>query len=134
MRRSGGLPAMIAPLIAPIEVPMIHSGSMPASCSAWNTPTWYAPSAPPPCSTSTTCPGNSIPSPAILTTQASCSVRRPAAVDRQHCAGDRGRVFGAQKRGQRSDLLDRDELARRLRREQHVAHVLLLGNSAGYRS
>jgi hypothetical protein len=31
---------MIAPLIAPIDVPMTQSGSMPASCSAWNTPTW----------------------------------------------------------------------------------------------
>src|SRR5262245_47333811 len=133
MRRSGGLPAMIAPLIAPIEVPMIHSGSMPASCSAWNTPTWYAPSAPPPCSTSTTCPGSSNPSPAILTTRTSRSVRGPAAVDRQHRAGNRGRFVGAQERGQRSDLLDRDELARRLCREQHIAHDLLFGNAARLR-
>src|SRR5688572_9152651 len=29
---------------------------MPASCSAWYTPAWYAPSAPPPCRTRTTCP------------------------------------------------------------------------------
>jgi hypothetical protein len=32
--RSGGLPAMMAPLIAPMEVPITQSGSMPASCKA----------------------------------------------------------------------------------------------------
>jgi hypothetical protein len=31
---------MIAPLIAPIEVPITQSGSMPAPCSASKTPTW----------------------------------------------------------------------------------------------
>ncbi|MGC4002186.1 MAG: hypothetical protein QM811_03170 [Pirellulales bacterium] len=34
MRFSSGLPAMIAELIAPIEMPAIHSGRMPALCSA----------------------------------------------------------------------------------------------------
>ena len=34
-RCSGVLPAIRLALIAPIEVPMIQSGSMPASCSAW---------------------------------------------------------------------------------------------------
>jgi hypothetical protein len=33
-RCSGGLPAMIAELIAPIDTPHTQSGSMPASCSA----------------------------------------------------------------------------------------------------
>lgn len=44
-------------LIAPMDVPTIQSGSMPASCSAWYTPAWYEPNAPPPCRTSTTWPG-----------------------------------------------------------------------------
>src|SRR5436190_16174627 len=136
---------MIAPLSAPIEVPMTQSGSMPASCIAWNTPTWYAPSAPPPCSTSTTCPGSSSPSPAIFTMAAprlfrrcrSCSfalsVRGPAPVDRQHRARDRSRCIGAQKCRELGDLLDGDELTRRLRREQDVAHDLLLGDSSRFR-
>ena len=34
-RRATGFPAMIAPLMAPIEVPITQSGSMPASWSAW---------------------------------------------------------------------------------------------------
>jgi hypothetical protein len=35
-RRFGGsLPAIRLALTAPIEVPMIQSGSMPASCNAW---------------------------------------------------------------------------------------------------
>jgi hypothetical protein len=34
-RFSGALPAMRLALMAPIEVPMIQSGSMPASWSAW---------------------------------------------------------------------------------------------------
>jgi hypothetical protein len=34
-RRLGGLPAMIAELIAPIETPETQSGSTPASCIAW---------------------------------------------------------------------------------------------------
>jgi hypothetical protein len=29
-----GLPAMMAPLMAPMEVPITQSGSMPASCKA----------------------------------------------------------------------------------------------------
>ena len=33
-RSSTRLPAMMAALMAPIEVPMIQSGSTPASCSA----------------------------------------------------------------------------------------------------
>ena len=33
-RSCGSLPAIRPALIAPIEVPMIQSGSMPASCSA----------------------------------------------------------------------------------------------------
>ena len=33
-RLSGSLPAIRLALMAPIEVPMIQSGSMPASCSA----------------------------------------------------------------------------------------------------
>ena len=48
---------MDTPIVfSPMEVPTTQSGSMPASCSAWYTPTWYAPNAPPPCSTSTTLP------------------------------------------------------------------------------
>jgi hypothetical protein len=39
-RRSRALPAISAALMAPIDVPMIQSGSMPASCSASYTPTW----------------------------------------------------------------------------------------------
>jgi hypothetical protein len=36
LRRSPGLlPAIRAPLIAPIEVPITQSGSMPPSVSAW---------------------------------------------------------------------------------------------------
>ncbi len=35
MRLSGSFPAMIAPLMAPIDVPMTQSGSMPPSISAW---------------------------------------------------------------------------------------------------
>ena len=38
-RSSCKLPAISAPLIAPIEVPITQSGSSPASCSAWYTPT-----------------------------------------------------------------------------------------------
>ena len=34
-RLPGSLPAIRLALMAPIEVPMIQSGSMPASCSAW---------------------------------------------------------------------------------------------------
>jgi hypothetical protein len=40
---------MIAALIAPIEMPATQVGRTPASSSAWYTPAWYAPSAPPPC-------------------------------------------------------------------------------------
>ena len=35
MRLAGSLPAIRAPLMAPIEVPMTQSGSMPPSMSAW---------------------------------------------------------------------------------------------------
>ncbi len=35
MRLAGSLPAMMAPLMAPIDVPMTQSGSMPPSISAW---------------------------------------------------------------------------------------------------
>ena len=35
MRSAGSLPAIRLALIAPIEVPITQSGSMPASCSAW---------------------------------------------------------------------------------------------------
>ena len=35
MRFFGSLPAMMAPLMAPIEVPMTQSGSMPPSIRAW---------------------------------------------------------------------------------------------------
>ena len=34
-RLDGSLPAMSAALIAPIDVPITQSGSMPASCRAW---------------------------------------------------------------------------------------------------
>jgi len=34
MRSPGALPAISAALIAPIDVPMIQSGAMPAPCSA----------------------------------------------------------------------------------------------------
>jgi hypothetical protein len=37
-RLRGGLPAMMAELIAPIETPDTQSGSMPRSCRAWYTP------------------------------------------------------------------------------------------------
>ena len=40
MRREGSLPATSAPLMAPIDVPMTQSGSMPASSNACTTPTW----------------------------------------------------------------------------------------------
>src|SRR5258705_2847024 len=73
MRLGLAFPAIKPALIAPIDVPMTQSGSTPASCIASYTPTWYAPSAPPPCKTSTTCPGNPglpptfvLPSPAEL--------------------------------------------------------------------
>ena len=39
MRLAGALPAISAALIAPIDVPITQSGSMPASCSASYTPT-----------------------------------------------------------------------------------------------
>ncbi len=51
-RCSGALPAMIAVFSAPMEMPAIQFGAMPAASSPSNTPAWYAPSAPPPCSTS----------------------------------------------------------------------------------
>jgi hypothetical protein len=35
IRVPGALPQISAALIAPIEVPITQSGSMPASCSAW---------------------------------------------------------------------------------------------------
>lgn len=44
--------------MAPMDVPAIHSGSIPASCIASYTPAWNAPNAPPPCITSTTWPGS----------------------------------------------------------------------------
>ena len=50
-RRSGTLPAMSAALIAPIEMPAIQCGVCRIAASVSNTPAWYAPSAPPPCST-----------------------------------------------------------------------------------
>jgi len=34
-RRSGGLPAISAALMAPIDMPAIQFGRMPASCRAW---------------------------------------------------------------------------------------------------
>jgi hypothetical protein len=34
-RSAGGLPAISAALMAPIDVPITQSGSMPASCIAW---------------------------------------------------------------------------------------------------
>jgi len=37
-RRSGGLPAIRAALMAPIEMPATHSGSNPARHSAWEAP------------------------------------------------------------------------------------------------
>ena len=49
---------MMAPLMAPIEVPITHAGTIPASCMLWYAPTWNAPSAPPPCNTKTTWPGS----------------------------------------------------------------------------
>lgn len=39
-RCSAALPAIKAPLIAPIEVPITQSGAMPDSCNAWYTPAW----------------------------------------------------------------------------------------------
>ena len=33
------VPAVTAALMAPIDVPMTQTGSIPASCSAWYTPT-----------------------------------------------------------------------------------------------
>ena len=39
-RRSGGLPAIIAALIAPIDTPAIQSGATPAAAKASNAPAW----------------------------------------------------------------------------------------------
>ena len=39
-RFSGGLPAMSAELMAPIEMPATQSGCKFASASAWYTPAW----------------------------------------------------------------------------------------------
>ena len=39
-RLSGGLPAIRAALIAPMEMPVTHCGSTSAACSASNTPAW----------------------------------------------------------------------------------------------
>ena len=39
-RFSGSLPAIKLAFMAPIEVPMIQSGSRPASCKASYTPAW----------------------------------------------------------------------------------------------
>jgi hypothetical protein len=39
-RLPGGLPAISAALMAPIEMPATHSGSISASCSASKTPAW----------------------------------------------------------------------------------------------
>ena len=50
-RVSRGLPATIAAFSAPIEMPATQFGSMPACARPSITPPWYAPSAPPPCST-----------------------------------------------------------------------------------
>ena len=47
-RSAGGLPAMSAALIAPIEMPATQSGVWCIAASDSNTPAWYAPSAPPP--------------------------------------------------------------------------------------
>src|ERR1700687_5280896 len=52
-RRLGGLPAISAALIAPIDTPAIQSGASPTSARPAYTPAWYAPSAPPPCNTRT---------------------------------------------------------------------------------
>ncbi len=54
------------------------------------------------------------------------SVRRPAAVDRQGGAGDRGCPIGAQEHGQRGQFLDSGEFLGRLRCQQHVADHLPL--------
>src|SRR4029078_11524960 len=51
-RWSGALPAINAALIAPIETPATQSSLLSLSSSGSNTPAWYAPRAPPPCSTS----------------------------------------------------------------------------------
>ena len=39
-RLLGALPAMIAALMAPIEIPATHSGSKPERHSAWKAPAW----------------------------------------------------------------------------------------------
>src|SRR6516225_10540357 len=39
----GGLPAINAPLMAPIDTPVTQSGEQPASVNPSNTPAWYAP-------------------------------------------------------------------------------------------
>lgn len=51
--RSGGLPAISAALIAPIDTSAIQSGASPTSVRPAYTPAWYAPRAPPPCNTRT---------------------------------------------------------------------------------
>src|SRR5215470_8723128 len=54
-RFSGALPAINAALIAPIDTPVSQSGARLWSCIPSYTPAWYAPKAPPPCSSSTVC-------------------------------------------------------------------------------
>lgn len=43
MRSVGGFPAIMAALIAPIEIPAIHSGAYAVSAMHSYTPAWYAP-------------------------------------------------------------------------------------------
>src|SRR2546421_4351794 len=83
---------MSAALRAPIEMPATQFGAMPSPLSASKTPAWYAPSAPPPCSTRTTssCRARSI---ALRLGRALCACRlRVAAQGPQieRAAGDGG--------------------------------------------
>jgi hypothetical protein len=59
------------------------------------------------------------------------SVGGPAAVDGQRGAGDLRGGVGAQERGQGGDLLDRRDVLRGLRRQQHAAPDRLLADAAG---
>jgi len=60
-------------------------------------------------------------------------MRGPAAVDGQGGSGDLRRFVAAQEDSKGAELLHRDELLGRLGLEQHIAHDLLLADTAGLR-
>lgn len=59
-------------------------------------------------------------------------MRGPAAVDGKRRAGDLSRGIGAKKHGERAELLDGNELLRRLRGQEHVLDYLLLSDTARF--